>query len=37
MKKFFKFVFSAAALAGTVCGAVYFVKKVLGWVTKQLQ
>lgn len=31
MKKFFKVVLGGAALAGTACGAVYFMKKVLGW------
>lgn len=31
MKKFVKFVLGGAALAGTACGVVYFLQKVLGW------
>lgn len=31
MKKFFKLVLGGAALAGTACGTVYFLQKVLGW------
>lgn len=31
MKKFIKFVMGVAALAGTVCGVLYFLQKVLGW------
>jgi len=31
MKKFAKFVFGTAALAGTTCGVLYFMQKVLGW------
>lgn len=31
MKKFFKFALGGAAIAGTACGVVLFLKKVLGW------